>query len=77
MDSVFEELNKLYESKEFKVVYRLANWPVGETATACINANSVADAKDSFLEYMLDLDNYDEDEKPLSEDDIEIIKISK
>ena len=72
-------IKESFDSKEFKITYRLASWPASHKNTELLlDAESEADAREAFLDYMFDPDNYyDEDAyTPATEDEIEILDIS-
>jgi hypothetical protein len=60
------------------VTYRLTFWPASYKNTELfLDADSEADSREAFLDYMFDPDNYYDDDAvmPVSEDEIEILDI--
>ena len=77
-----EELAKrpLKESSgygEYAITYRLTSWPKSYSDTELyLDAESIEDARERFLDYMFDPDSYDAgDYMPVDEDEIKILDI--
>ena len=64
-------------SGDYCIIYRLASWPPNQTEETTTYADSKEDAEDTFYEYMLDPENYDDGEPVLSESDITVLHIYK
>lgn len=70
-------IKESYDTKEYMVTYRLTTWPSSYVNTELfLDAEDEFDAREVFLDYMLDPDNYyDEGDDMPTEDEIEILGI--
>lgn len=63
------------DEEDYAVTYRVKSWPKNKSTTVEFTASSKEEALDTFWEYVLDPESYDEGEPVLSESDFEILDL--